>query len=76
MKVLIAYFSLTGNTANLRSSGSLRYLGNPTVDARTNSFVAGATRPVIHKRYPLSEVPKVLRYLENGHARGKADITL
>jgi NADPH:quinone reductase-like Zn-dependent oxidoreductase len=30
--------------------------------------------PVIDKRYPLSEVPDALRYLEGGHAKGKVVI--
>jgi NADPH:quinone reductase-like Zn-dependent oxidoreductase len=32
--------------------------------------------PVIDRRYTLSEVPEALRYLEEGHARGKVLITL
>lgn len=32
--------------------------------------------PVIDRRYPLSEVPDAIRYLEEGHARGKVVITL
>jgi NADPH:quinone reductase-like Zn-dependent oxidoreductase len=32
--------------------------------------------PVIDKRYKLSEVPEAIRYLEEGHARGKVVITL
>jgi len=37
---------------------------------------AGKVVPVIDKRYPLSEVPEALRYLGEGHARGKVVITL
>jgi NADPH:quinone reductase-like Zn-dependent oxidoreductase len=36
---------------------------------------AGKVTPVIDKRYPLSEVPEAIRYLEEGHARGKVVIT-
>ncbi|HEY6292090.1 MAG TPA: NAD(P)-dependent alcohol dehydrogenase [Terriglobia bacterium] len=32
--------------------------------------------PVIDRRYPLSEVAEALRYLEEGHARGKVVITV
>lgn len=32
--------------------------------------------PVIDRRYPLSEVPRALRYLGEGHAKGKVIITL
>jgi NADPH:quinone reductase-like Zn-dependent oxidoreductase len=37
---------------------------------------AGKITPVIDRRYPLSEVPKAIRYLEEGHARGKVVITV
>ena len=37
---------------------------------------AGKVRPVIDKRYRLSEVAEAIRYLENKHARGKVIITL
>jgi NADPH:quinone reductase-like Zn-dependent oxidoreductase len=37
---------------------------------------AGKVKPVIDRRYPLSEVPEALRYLEEGHAQGKIVITL
>jgi hypothetical protein len=32
---------------------------------------AGKLTPVIDRTYPLSETPEAIRYLENGHARGK-----
>jgi len=39
-------------------------------------FVAeGKIVPVIERRYPLSGVPDALRYLQEGHARGKVVIT-
>ncbi len=37
---------------------------------------AGKVTPVIDRRYGLSEVPEAIRYLEEGHARGKVVITL
>ena len=37
---------------------------------------AGKVIPVIDKGYRLSEVPEALRYLEEGHARGKVVITV
>jgi NADPH:quinone reductase-like Zn-dependent oxidoreductase len=39
-------------------------------------FEAGKVKPVIDRRYPLSEVPEALRYLGEGHARGKVVITV
>ena len=37
---------------------------------------AGKVTPVIDRRYKFSEVPDAIRYLEEGHARGKVVITL
>ena len=37
---------------------------------------AGKVTPVIDRIYPLSEVPDAIRYLEEGHARGKVVITV
>jgi NADPH:quinone reductase-like Zn-dependent oxidoreductase len=37
---------------------------------------AGKVKPVIDRMYPLSEVPEAIGYLEAGHARGKAVITI
>jgi NADPH:quinone reductase-like Zn-dependent oxidoreductase len=37
---------------------------------------AGQLAPTIERTYPLSETPEAIRYLENGHARGKVVITV
>jgi NADPH:quinone reductase-like Zn-dependent oxidoreductase len=37
---------------------------------------AGKVSPVIDRTYPLSETPEAIRYLEEGHARGKVVITV
>jgi len=39
-------------------------------------FEAGKVVPVIDRRYPLSEVPEALKYLEEGLALGKVVITM
>ncbi len=39
-------------------------------------FEAGKVKPVIDRRYPLSEVAEAFRYLEEGHAKGKIVITM
>jgi NADPH:quinone reductase-like Zn-dependent oxidoreductase len=65
---------------------------SPFVDANLRTFVsrenhedlltvkelieAGKVIPVIDRTYPLSEAPKAIRYVEEGHARGKVVITL
>jgi NADPH:quinone reductase-like Zn-dependent oxidoreductase len=37
---------------------------------------SGKVSPVIDRTYPLSEAPEAMRYLEEGHARGKVVITV
>ena len=37
---------------------------------------AGKVRPIIDRRFPLSEVPAAVRYVEDGRARGKVVITV
>lgn len=41
-----------------------------------NLIQSGEVTPVIDRRYSLSEVPDAIRYLEEGHARGKVIITI
>jgi NADPH:quinone reductase-like Zn-dependent oxidoreductase len=47
-----------------------------TLAARVQEFEAQKIGPVIDKRYPLSEVPEAIRYLGEGHARGKVVIAV
>jgi NADPH:quinone reductase-like Zn-dependent oxidoreductase len=37
---------------------------------------AGKVTPVIDRTYPMSEVPEAIRYMRDGHARGKLVITV
>ena len=49
---------------------------NEDMDFLTELYQAGKVVPVIDRQYPLSEVPKALRYLEEGQALGKLVITV
>jgi NADPH:quinone reductase-like Zn-dependent oxidoreductase len=42
----------------------------------TELIEAGKITPVIDRTYPLSEAPRAIRYLEQGHACGKIVITV
>jgi len=37
---------------------------------------AGKVTPVIDRTYPLSQAAEAVRYLEEGHARGKVVLTI
>jgi NADPH:quinone reductase-like Zn-dependent oxidoreductase len=86
------YFAVGGSMATLlqilllgpliaRSSG--RKIGVLAVRPNIGDLVyitelceAGKIVPVVDKRYPLCEVPEALRYLGEGHSRGKVIITI
>jgi NADPH:quinone reductase-like Zn-dependent oxidoreductase len=42
----------------------------------TELIEAGSVTPVIDRTYPLIEAPDAIRYLEEGHARGKIVVTV
>jgi len=54
----------------------LAELTQADLTALSDLMQAGKVTPVIDRRYPLSETPAAIRYLEAGHARGKVVITL
>ncbi len=61
----------------LRKPRNSRAKGNATDMATISDLMAaGKVNSVIDRRYGLSEVPDAIRYLEEGHARGKVVITL
>ncbi len=51
-------------------------LNRADLDTVEHLLEAGKLTPVIDRRYPLSQVAEAIRYLEQGHARGKVVITL
>jgi len=61
--------------------GSQKFVGfmakitNADLTMMGELIAAGKLTPVIDRRYRLSEVPEAIRYLEEGHARGKVVVT-
>jgi len=69
--------------AKLLSIGSNRHAGIVSAKSNMTDLVAlaelmeaGKLKPVIARRYTLSEVPEAMRYLEEGHALGKVVIQI
>jgi NADPH:quinone reductase-like Zn-dependent oxidoreductase len=50
--------------------------GAKDLEILTGLIEAGTVSPVIDRTYPLPETPAAIRYLEQGHARGKVVITM
>jgi NADPH:quinone reductase-like Zn-dependent oxidoreductase len=57
-------------------TGLLAKPNQKDLDTLRDLMEAGKVTPVIDRHYTLSEVPEAIRYLEEGHARGKVVITL
>jgi NADPH:quinone reductase-like Zn-dependent oxidoreductase len=61
------------------SQEMVTFLAKPNVQdlALISELMAtGKVTPVIDRRYALREVPEAIRYLEEGHARGKIIVTV
>jgi NADPH:quinone reductase-like Zn-dependent oxidoreductase len=70
--ILGPLFSRVGGRAVRALSAS----SNPKDLAAVKELLeSGMIRPVIDRRYPLSQAAEALRYLGAGHARGKVVIT-
>jgi NADPH:quinone reductase-like Zn-dependent oxidoreductase len=59
-----------------KKMGILMHRANKDLDFMIELFEAGKVKPVIDKRYPLSEGAEALRYFGKGYARGKIVITV
>lgn len=62
--------------AILGSDMAGRVVGQPKQLFLKDLLKAGKISPVIDRCYPFSQAPEALRYLGEGHARGKVVITM
>src|SRR6202035_3612125 len=67
---------LISRTGSKKISNSTAKIKKDDLDALKELLEAGKVVPVIDRRYPFREIPEALRYLEEGHARGKVVITV
>jgi NADPH:quinone reductase-like Zn-dependent oxidoreductase len=54
----------------------LAKMNQQDLDTLRELLQSAKIKPVIDRRYQLAEVPEALRYLEEGHARGKVVIAV
>jgi len=72
---------LVGSLVSRIGSKKIGGMSVATINKKDLVFIkeileAGKVVPVIDRRYTLSEAPEAIRYLEEGHARGKVVITV
>jgi NADPH:quinone reductase-like Zn-dependent oxidoreductase len=54
----------------------LAEINNKDLTLLADLIQSGKVKPVIDRTYPFSELPEALRYLEEGHARGKVVVAI
>jgi len=73
VRFLGPWISMTGN----KKIGILMPVkDNEDLNVMKELLEAGKVVPVIDRRYTFSELPEAIRYLEEGHARGKVVVSL
>ena len=78
---LLLQHMFLGTLVSMTGSKKIGLLGEAKPNKKDLVFTAelleaGKVVPVIDRRYPLSETAEAIRYLEEGHARGKVIITV
>ncbi len=79
MAPIVARFLAAVVSSRLASQKMLPFLAHNSKEdlvVLTEPIEAGKVTPVIDRTYPLSETAEAIRYLEEGHARGKVVITV
>ncbi len=54
----------------------LAEMNKKDLNVLTDLIQSGKLKPVIDKTYPFDQLPEAMRYLEEGHARGKVIVTV
>jgi NADPH:quinone reductase-like Zn-dependent oxidoreductase len=72
----IAATWLAALPGNRKATFFVANLNRPDLEFLGELLESGRVKPVVEKRYELTEVPAALRYMGEGHARGKLVITI
>ncbi len=62
--------------ASQRFIGFIAHISRADLEFLGELMKTGRLSPVIARRYPLEQVPEAIRYVEQGHTRGKAIVTV
>jgi NADPH:quinone reductase-like Zn-dependent oxidoreductase len=78
---LLLQHMFQGLWISITGSNKIGLMGEAKANKKDLDFLkellhSGKVKPVIDRRYPLSELSEAIRYLEEGHARGKVVITV
>lgn len=78
---LMLQHAFKGSLVSMTGKQKIGLAGTAQMNQKDLSFLAellhaGKIKPVIDRRYALSEVPQAMRYLEEGHAGGKIVINV
>lgn len=78
---LMLQHAFKGSLVSMTGKQKIGLSGTAQMNQKDLSFIAellqaGKIKSVIDRRYPLSEVPKAMHYLEEGHAGGKIVINV
>lgn len=68
--------SLLSLIGSKKMCNMMAHINKADLDFLKDLLNAGKIVPVIDRRYPLNEVAKAVRYLEEGHAKGKVVLTM
>jgi NADPH:quinone reductase-like Zn-dependent oxidoreductase len=63
-------------TENKKIGSFLANINQKDLEFMKELLVSGKVKPVIDRRYPLSDTAEALRYIGEGHAQGKIVITM
>ena len=74
-------FTVLGKLGSMTGSKKVKFMGVAKINQEDLGFMsdlltAGKVKPVIEKRYMLSEVGPALQYIGRKHTRGKVVITV
>ena len=72
----LAYAKILSSSVGQQFSMMLAELNPEDLKIIGDLMQSGKVTPVLDKTYALNEVPEALRYLEQGHARGKVVISM